>query len=151
MLILYNMPTIWVMSLPFYIHTYIIGHYNPSVRIFGLVSHTTHVVCVKFYTWAAGPSVQCRLRMKNFLRNFFMARLFTLRVLARNLLRGNRRSDIFFFHISLWCLTWDSNPILKFNKPTHYLRVYGELITHSFCLPKFRSQLLGNCPLKTAN
>ena len=31
-----------------YIHTYIIGHYNPSVRIIDLVSHTTSVVCVNF-------------------------------------------------------------------------------------------------------
>ena len=31
-----------------YIHTYIIGHYNPSVRIIDLVSHTTYVVCVNF-------------------------------------------------------------------------------------------------------
>ena len=30
------------------IHTYIIGHYNPSVRIIDLVSHTTYVVCVNF-------------------------------------------------------------------------------------------------------
>ena len=30
------------------IDTYIIGHYNPSVRIFNLVSHTTYVVCVNF-------------------------------------------------------------------------------------------------------
>ena len=31
-----------------YIHTYIIGHYNPSVRIIDLVSHTTYVVCDNF-------------------------------------------------------------------------------------------------------
>ena len=31
-----------------YIHTYIIDHYNPSVRIIDLVSHTTYVVCVNF-------------------------------------------------------------------------------------------------------
>ena len=30
-----------------YIHD-IIGHYNPSVRITDLASHTTHVVCVNF-------------------------------------------------------------------------------------------------------
>ena len=30
------------------IHTYIIGHYNPSVRIIDLVSHITYVVCVNF-------------------------------------------------------------------------------------------------------
>ena len=29
-------------------HTYIIGHYNPSVRIIDLVSHTIYVVCVNF-------------------------------------------------------------------------------------------------------
>ena len=32
-----------------YIHnTYIIGHYNPSVRIIDLLSHNTYVVCVNF-------------------------------------------------------------------------------------------------------
>ena len=31
-----------------YIHTYIFGHYNPSVRIIDLVSYTTYVVCVNF-------------------------------------------------------------------------------------------------------
>ena len=30
------------------VHTYIIGHYNPSVWIIDLVSHTTYVVCVYF-------------------------------------------------------------------------------------------------------
>ena len=33
-------------------HTYIIGHYNPSVTIIDLVSHTTYVVCVNcIYMW----------------------------------------------------------------------------------------------------
>ena len=31
-----------------HIHTYIIGHCNPSVRIIDLLSHTTYVVCVNF-------------------------------------------------------------------------------------------------------
>ena len=30
------------------IHTYLIVHYNPSVRIINLVSHITYVVCVNF-------------------------------------------------------------------------------------------------------
>ena len=30
------------------LHTYIIGHYNPSIRIIDPVSHTTYVVCVNF-------------------------------------------------------------------------------------------------------
>ena len=31
-----------------YIHTYIIGPYNLSVRITDLVSHTSYIVCVNF-------------------------------------------------------------------------------------------------------
>ena len=31
-----------------YINTYIIAHYNPSVKILDLVSHITYVVCVNF-------------------------------------------------------------------------------------------------------
>ena len=30
------------------LHTYIIGHFNPSVSIIDLVFHTTYVVCVNF-------------------------------------------------------------------------------------------------------
>ena len=30
------------------LHIYILGHYNPSVRIVGLVSHKANVVCVIF-------------------------------------------------------------------------------------------------------
>ena len=30
------------------LRTYVIGHFNPSVRIIDLVSHTTYVVCVNF-------------------------------------------------------------------------------------------------------
>ena len=36
-----------------YVHTYIIGHYNPSVRIIDLVSDTTYVVCANFvHKWS---------------------------------------------------------------------------------------------------
>ena len=40
-------------------------------------------------------------------------------VFARNLLRGNRRRNI--FNISFWCLTWDTNLSFASNKLTHYL------------------------------
>ena len=45
----FNKPTHYVLNYGgfWYIHTYIIGHYNPSVRIIDLVSYTTYVVCVK--------------------------------------------------------------------------------------------------------
>ena len=54
-----------------------------------------------------------------FFKKLFMAILLTLRVFARNLLRGNRWRNN--FHISYWCLGWDSNPGFSFNKPTHYV------------------------------
>ena len=34
---------------------------------------------------------------------------------------------MYFFHISFWCLPWDTNPGFKSNKPTHYLLDYGDL------------------------
>ena len=43
-----SMIYIFVYALHTYIYIYIIGHYNPSVRIIDLVSHTTFVVCVNF-------------------------------------------------------------------------------------------------------
>ena len=50
-----------------FLHPYIIDHYNPSVRIIDLVSHTTYVVCVNFihgtYSLKSTPN-------DRFLRNF---------------------------------------------------------------------------------
>ena len=59
-----------------------------------------------------------------FLRNFLMAALFTLRVFARNLLRGNRRRNT--FRIFIWRLAWGSNPGFSSNKPTHYILDHGD-------------------------
>ena len=77
-----------------YIHTYIIVHYKLLVRIIHLVSYITYVVCVCF-------------------EKLF---LFTLRVFARNLLRGNLR--IKTFRTLFWCLAWGSNPGFSSYKPT---------------------------------
>ena len=78
------------------LHTYIIGHYNPSVRIIDLVSHVSHVtyvVCVNFiHKWR---DLQFKVPNDRFFEKLFMAILFTLRVFARNLLRGNRRRNTF--------------------------------------------------------
>ena len=97
-----------------YIHTYIIDHYKPSVRIIDLVSQTTYVVCVIcIRKWR---HLQFKVDSERLFEKLFMAILFTLRVFARNLLRGNRRRNI-----SFWWLAWDSNPGFSSNKPTHYL------------------------------
>ena len=99
--------------------TYIIAHYNLSVRIIDIVSHTTYVVCVNFiHKW----HVTCSLKSTpndRFFAKLFMAILFTLRVFARNLLRGKRWRNT--FRISFWCLAWDSNPGFLSNKPPHCL------------------------------
>ena len=90
--------------------TYRTGHYNPSVRIIKLVSHiiillselrssfSHHLCCVRKFLYMSG-AIYCLTSTQNdrFLRNFFMAGLFTLRLFAGNLLRGNRRRNIFLF------------------------------------------------------
>ena len=53
-----------------------------------------------------------------------MAILFTLRVLTKNLQRGNRRRNTFC--ILILCLAWDSNPGFLSSKPTHYLLDHGD-------------------------
>ena len=58
--------------------------------------------------------------IKIFLGNFSWQFLFTIRILARNLLIGNRRKKNFC--TLFWCSDWGSN----INKPTHYLLDYGD-------------------------
>ena len=105
--------------------TYIIGHYNPSVGITDLVSHTTYVVCVNFiYRWR---DLQFKVDSeRQIFWETFHSNLFTLRVFARNLLRGNRRRNI--FRISFWRLAWNTNPVFSSYKPTHYLLDHGDFI-----------------------
>ena len=77
-------------------YTYIIGHYNPLVRIIDLVSHTIYVVCVNFiHKWRGTYSFKVDSERQIFFKKLFMAILFALRVFARNLLRGNRRGNTF--------------------------------------------------------
>ena len=62
-----------------YIHAYIIGYYNPSVRIIDLVSHTTYVVCVNFIHKRRDLQFYSRLRATDFFLKLFMAIFFTQR------------------------------------------------------------------------
>ena len=61
-----------------------------------------------------------------FLRSFFMAILFALRVFVRNLLTGTRRRNILFIY-SFWCLTWALNQGVTSDKPTYYLLNYSNM------------------------
>ena len=60
-----------------------------------------------------------------FFEKLFMAILFTLRVFARNLLKGNRRRNTFCIYFL--CLARGSNPDITSNKRTHYSLDYGDL------------------------
>ena len=113
------------------IHTYIIGHYNPSVRITDLVSHTH--LCMLILNISGGTYSLKSIPNDRFFRELFKAILFTRRVLGRNLLTGNRRRNTFC--ILLWCLAWGSKPGFK---PTHYLLDYGYSV---YKLNKIRSYL----------
>ena len=103
--------------------TYIIGYYNPSVRIIDLVSHTIYVVCVNFIHKWRDPQFKVdsdrQIFWETFHDNFIYSQSF-----ARNLLRGNRRRNI--FRISFWCLAWNSNPGFSSSKPIHDLLDYGD-------------------------
>ena len=90
---------------PTSIHTYIIGHYNPSVRIIDLASHTTYVVCVHFmHKWRD-------LQFKVHFERHIFARI-CWEEIAEGLL--------FVFCFDVW-----PGPGFTSNKPTHYLLDYG--------------------------
>ena len=84
-----------------YIHNWPL---QPFCQDYGLASHTTYVGCVNcIQLYCGGINSLTSTPNDKFLTNFFMASLFTIRVFARNLLRENRRRNIYFFHISIWC------------------------------------------------
>ena len=85
-------------------HTYIISKYNPSVRIIDLVSHPTFVACVNFlHKWL---HLQFKVDSeRQIFEKIFMAILFTLGIFPRNILRWNRRRNVFCN--LFWYPAWD--------------------------------------------
>ena len=83
-----------------YIHTYIIGHYNPSARIIDLVSHTTYVVCVNFiHKWR---DLQV---LKSTPNDRFFEKLFTaVFILALEFLAEICREEIAEERLYVFCL-----------------------------------------------
>ena len=80
-------------------------------------------VCVNFtHKWRKLQSTENDRFFEKLLWQF----LFTFRIFARNLLRGNRRGNTFC--ILFWCLAWCSNPGFSSNKPILYLLDHGNLI-----------------------
>ena len=93
----YSDHTIYYTILKLYLHTHIIGHYNPSVRITALL--LTPLMLCAFILYVSGGTYSLTSTPNDrFFRNFFMAVYFSLRVFARNLLRGSHPKNI--LHIS---------------------------------------------------
>ena len=82
---------------PSEMHTYIRNwSLQPFSQDYDLAFHTIYVVCVNFIHEWRNPQFKVD-RTTDFLTNFFMTGLFTLRVFAKNLVRGSRRRNIFIF------------------------------------------------------
>ena len=136
---------VWIIIYFTNIHTYTIAYSNALVRITAQLLRTTITGIYRL-----------TLTAKNiFLRNFFMASLFTLRVFARNMLKEIAEEIIFFFHVSFRCLTWDTNPGFSFNKPTHCLLDYGDFNYKLKIVHNFQRQIgdvtRKNCRLRTVS
>ena len=107
------------------IHNYIIGHYNHSVGIIDLVSHTTYVVCVNFiYNCWVLLQFKFDSERQIFWETIQGSFYLLFGVFARYLLRRNRQRNTFC--ILFWCLAWNSNPGFTSNSSTHYLLDYGD-------------------------
>ena len=79
-------------------YTYIIGHYNPSVRIMEqLLTPLMLCVLILEVTYSVESTPNDRFFKKLFRGSF----IYSQRVFARNLLIGNRRRNIFFSYFVL--------------------------------------------------
>ena len=95
-------------------HTYIIGHYNPPVKIID-----TYVVCV-FILYISSETYSLKSAPNNrFFEKLFLAILFTSQSFCR---RNN-------FCILFWCLAWGWNPGFTSHKPTRLQRLYSQSIS----------------------
>ena len=117
------MRNVWEEILLVYIHTYIIGHYNPLARIIDLVSHTTYVVCVNFiHKWRGlqfKVDSERQIFWGTFPGNYIYSQSFCQKSAERKWLKKN-----FSYLVLMSGLGFSSH------KPKHYLLHYGDFISH---------------------
>ena len=77
------------------------GRIGPLYNI--LASHATHVVCVNFISEWRDLKLNVDSERLIFFLTFSRQILFTLRVFARNLLKGNRRRNIWGSNFFIFC------------------------------------------------
>ena len=83
----------------------IIRYYHPSARITTLLLIPV-MLCTSISYMIDGAYSLKSTPNDRFLGSFFIAILYTLRYLARNLLRGRRRRNIFIFRFDVWPKVW---------------------------------------------
>ena len=82
-----------------YIHTYIIGHYNPSVGIIDLVFHTTYCVCVDFIR----KRKDLQFKVDRFFEKLFMGIFYLLLEFLPEICWEEIAEEIFFvFCFDVW-------------------------------------------------
>ena len=115
------------------LHTYIIGHYNPSVRIIDLFSYTTYVVCVNFIRkWRDLPfkvDSEQQGRQQIFWETFHGNFIYSVNFCQKS---AERKSPKKYFFCVLF---WPGARTLT-NKPTYYLLDYGDF-THRLITPPY--------------
>ena len=125
-------PRLWTELLCFWCHLLLllfgiirhtcVHHYNPSVRIIDLVSHTSYIVCVNFiiYNLIGGTYSLKSTPNDRFFEKLFIANLFTLTIFAKYLLSSNHRRNIFCILILMsglghepWLYVLEANILLN--------------------------------------
>ena len=103
-----------------YIHNWPL---QPFSCDYGLASHSNHVVCVNFIReWQDlqfNVDPERQIFVKLFHGRFIYSHSFCQ-------ISAERKVAEDFFHISFWCLSWDTTPGFTFNKSTHYLLDYDD-------------------------
>ena len=107
-------------------HTYIIGHYNPSVRIIDLVSHTTYVVCGNFIHKWRDLQFKVDTDLQNFWQTFHGKFINTQCFCKKSAERIFSKKSL--FSILFWCLACCSNPGFTTNKSTNTLPTRPKLL-----------------------
>ena len=83
------------------LHTYIIDHYYPSVRIIDPVSHTTYVVCVNFiHKWR---NLQFKVDSGRFVEKLFMAIvIYSQSFRQKSAERKSQKKYFLYFVFDVW-------------------------------------------------
>ena len=93
----------------FYLFTNLqIGHYNLSVRIIDLVSHTTYVVCVNFIHKWRDLQLNVDSELQIFFKKLVMTILFTLKVFGQKSEKKKLPKKYFLYFVLMSSLSIES-------------------------------------------